>query len=135
MALAFWLFGETPMAMRLFDIVYLIVVLLYRVGTQLFTREAGLWAGVLFLITYFTRVDWWNKLQPDQYFLLPVLGAVAITLSDGAGARWRTPVLAGVCVGIAFIIRFVAVVAVVPLLLWFLTHASLRGQPRRVLSA
>jgi hypothetical protein len=136
-ALAFWLFGETPMAMRLFDViyVYLIAVLLYRVGTQLFAREAGLWGGILFLIGYFARVDWWNKLQPDQYVLVPVLGAVAITLSDAAGSRRRTPVLAGAFVGIAFLIKFIALVAVVPLLFWYLMHVSLRREPRRVLAA
>ena len=136
-ALAFWVLGETPVALRLFDIVYvyLIVVLLYRVGTQLFAREAGLWGGILFLISYYSRADWWNKGQPDQYVLLPVLVAVSVALGDGGGARWRTPALAGAFVGIAFIIKFIALVAVVPLLFWYLRHVSLRRHPRRVLAA
>jgi 4-amino-4-deoxy-L-arabinose transferase-like glycosyltransferase len=134
-ALAFTVLGKSVMALRLFDVVYvfLVVAATYRIGAQLFAREAGLWAGILFLIAYFTRFDWWNKCQVDEYMTLPILLAVSIVLGDPGGTRRRTAVLAGVCMGAAFLVKFIAVVVVLPILYWYLRHVSVRRQPRRVL--
>jgi len=134
-ALGFRIFGEGPTPLRLFDLVYmfLIVAVTYRIGAQLFHREAGLWAGVLFLVTYYTGTDWWNKCQPDEYMLLPLLLSVSIILGDPKGTRWWTCLLAGACLGAAFLVKFVAVVAAVPILFWYLRHVSLCQQSRQVL--
>jgi 4-amino-4-deoxy-L-arabinose transferase-like glycosyltransferase len=134
LSLGFRIFGRGPTPLRLFDLVYvfLIVAALYRVGTQLFHSEAGLWGGILFLITYYTRVDWWNKCQPDEYMILPLLLSLTIVLDDPKGTRWWTCLAAGACLGAAFLVKFVAIIAVAPILFYYLRHVSLRQQLRQV---
>lgn len=134
-ALGFHVLGRGPTPLRLFDLVYvfLTVAALYRVGSQLFGREAGVFGGILFLVTYYTRLDWWNRCQPDEYMLLPLLLSLSIALDDPKGTRWWTCLSAGACLGAAFLVKFVALVAVAPILFWYLRHVSPRQEPRRVL--
>jgi 4-amino-4-deoxy-L-arabinose transferase-like glycosyltransferase len=134
LALGFRVLGRGATPLRLFDLVYvfLIVAALYRLGSQLFGREAGFWGGILFLITYYTRLDWWNKCQPDEYMLLPLLVSLTIVLDDPRDKWWRTS-LAGACLGAAFVVKLVALVAVVPILFWYLRRRAGHERPRPVL--
>ena len=134
-ALGFLVFGKSVEAIRLLDGVYIYGAALatYWLTHKLFNRLAGFFAGALLLILYATRLSWWSKSEPDEYMLLPMLLYMGLAIMDPKRKRKGHDLLAGFFLGAAFITKYVAVVAVAPVLCWLLWDFLSTRQGKRIL--
>ena len=110
---------------RLFDLLWMAatVALIVELGRRWWSARAGLLAGITFGVVYFTVSGAWQSAQPDSFIGLPLLAALLL-YEQGRG-RWAWLIAAGLLLGFAFQLRFIAA----PLIPFF-PLVELAGLPR-----
>jgi hypothetical protein len=109
-ALALRLPGPMMMRIRLFDLLWTLatIAVLYEVGRVLWNTRAATFAALLYGAVYYTTQGWWYLAQPDGLMGLPLLLALLLCLHAQGGRAWAAWLVAGVLIGLAFQLRFIA---------------------------
>ena len=123
LAALYRVFGEGPWAPRLVQIVLgsLTPVLVFAIGTRLFTRRAA-WIGAVLIALYGPLVLEEVTLSKTTPLIVAAVAGVAAYLRYGPGARLGGLAIAGVLTGLAvvgiaqWLLPFVALVAWLPFL-------------------
>ena len=107
-AAAITAFGKNALALRLLDLLthVLTALALFHLGRRLFGVGAGLVAGVVYPIVYFFGNDFWNLGNTDGSVALPSVLALLCLLGSRRGPRPAWDLLAGVLMGVVFLVRF-----------------------------
>lgn len=112
-------FGRGMMPVRIFDMVWLVLTLvfLYLLAARLFGFPVGI-ASVFFMsLVYYMAHPFWCQATPDAWMPLPLLLSMHLCLGQGRkGRTWRS-FLGGVFLGIAVCLQITAILLVPPLLL------------------
>lgn len=101
------LFGRSALGIRLFDLLWQFgtALILCRLGMHIFQKQSlGLFAGLIYLLTYFAR-NLWDWMQPDSLVALPLALAVASVLRAWENDGFMSWLSAGFLVGVAVLFK------------------------------
>jgi 4-amino-4-deoxy-L-arabinose transferase-like glycosyltransferase len=106
---------------------------IYWLGAALHSRRAGLWAGLLFLLSAATVEIGTRALSDLPALTFILLGFVAL-IADGRMPAWGRGILAGFCFGFACWVRQVSMLAMGGVALWAISggRQSWRSWPKWV---
>lgn len=127
-ALAQWLFGVHLWSIRLVDAALLGVsaATVFRTTTALTTQGMGRFAVVLYVVWYGSH-SYWHTAQPDGWAGMLVVVAMGSLLAEPAAPSARQLVRAGVCLGLAALLKPLwAVFIVLPMLTLVLSQSRQR---------
>ena len=95
-------FGKSGVAFRAFDLIFQLAnaYLVFRIGTRINGRAAGLVAAVLFCLIY-QGYGPWNTAQREGFGLLFILGGYWLYLTADRRPAMRTAFLIGLGLGLA----------------------------------
>jgi 4-amino-4-deoxy-L-arabinose transferase-like glycosyltransferase len=110
-ALAFIPFGEHMVSLRLLDIVntLLATTAIYLLGRRYFGERAGIFAGSLYGIAYFTLAGLDGLGEAESFVALPVVLSLLLYQAKPGKAANRGAFLSGVLLGLAVSIKVSAV--------------------------
>lgn len=126
MAASQWLFGPTVIAGRLISILSMLIsgFLLYLVGKELYSKRAGLIAASIFLFYPFVWLFVLGKTQPLQTVFVLLFFYLLILSLKKEGVSYLF--LAGIALGLAFLVRESSAIYLVTLPILFLYASDLR---------
>ena len=122
------LFGHSMWAIRLFDLLMLLVAsgMLAILVSNLTNKTVALWATFLFVL-WFASGNFWNTAQPDGWVSMIVLIGMTPLLIARDSIRWYLALFAGMCIGCAILIKPLFILY----LLLVLMAISLQDWPRK----
>ena len=121
-----WLFGIHLWGIRLFDAALLAITawVMFQTALPLTDGRLASFAAVLYVLWYASH-SYWHTAQPDGWAGMLVLGAMAPLLVDSRSYGFSKMVRAGVCIGLAVLLKPVWIVFIaLPLLHLLLTRQS-----------
>ena len=107
----------------------LTTLLMYRVTSALFGRQAGLWAAVMLNLAPVLGISTGTWVLPDGPLLAALLGASACliaALPSHGRTAWGWWLGAGVCAGLALCSKYSAALTIVGLIVFLLTEPTSR---------
>lgn len=119
-ALALQISGGAMWGPNLFDLLArtLTVILGYLAGRRLLSPRGGLYTAIFTALPLFGVFNscWWNA--QAETFIMPLLSAGALAASGRSGKRGETSLLAGICTGLALLLKLSVFPHLLFLALW-----------------
>lgn len=101
--------------------------LMARLGTSLATPRAGLWAAIAFNLAPVFGVSTGGWVLPDGPLIAALLGGVLCLMHALAEGRWRWWLGTGLCVGLAMLSKYTAVLSIAGVMLFLVASPPNRG--------
>lgn len=128
-ALGMGLFGESMRAVRSLDLIWCLLSagVIYLIGWRTFGRWAGIWAALLFGVSYELLFNWWDSAACDGLMILPLALAVYSSALGEERGRPLAYLAAGFFLGLAMWFKPSAAGIALPLGLVAIARRSLRS--------
>ena len=127
---ASWLFGESPLAVRLPFIALsaLSTWLMFRLGAVLAGERAGFWAAFAYSLSPVLGITSATWVLPDGPLDCALLGAALCLMHavDGRGRGWGWWLGAGICAGLALLSKYSALLTIGGAFVFLLTSRAHR---------